>query len=374
MVRKDEFVNSHSYSFLVPCDRRLLVGCLLMVAFAMTGCQSTGSAELNVVNAVDLPLAYRAVDRSAAPPVDLSVLARRSLDSDLIYAGDVLDVTMVTGAETETPEPLTFTVSPRGTIELPLIGDVPVVGKTLTGAQQEIRQAAIERRVYRSPIVSVLLNTRKSDQVRVVGAVKEPGVKDLPRAGSDVLAALTAAGGLTEEAGYVIEVRHPARSADGRVLAASFDGEPPKGDPNAVRIDLVKAMEGDVGDLSLHDGSVVMVKKYIPETVYIHGLVKQAGEYELPKDKPLRVTQAVALASGREIEFADKVHVTRFVENQREPIVIEVSMEEAKSNSAANVVLMAGDVVSVEETPTTFTVDFLRNFFRIGFSSAIPGF
>ena len=106
----------------------------------------------------------------------------------------------------------------------------------------------------------------------------------------------------------------------------------------------------------------------------MNGLVKQAGEYELPRSKPLRVTQAIALAGGREIEFADKVHVQRYLKGRSEPILIEVSLDEAKSNADANLVLMAGDVVSVEETPTTFTVDFLRNFFRIGFSSAIPGF
>ena len=100
----------------------------------------------------------------------------------------------------------------------------------------------------------------------------------------------------------------------------------------------------------------------------------EAGEFELPKGKPLRVDQAIALAQGRSIEFADRVHVTRFVQGREEPIVIDLSMKEAKTNRDSNIVLIAGDVVSVEETPTTFTVDFLRNFFRIGFSSAIPGF
>jgi hypothetical protein len=35
--------------------------------------------------------------------------------------------------------------------------------------------------------------------------------------------------------------------------------------------------------------------------------------------------------------------------------------------------LAPGDVVSVEETPLTFTVGTIQSFVRFGFSSAIPG-
>ena len=341
-----------------------------------------------MIPASELPLQFRAAYRSDKPPIDLSALARRSLNSDLIYPGDVLDVTLVTGAEKETPEPLPYRVTPQGTLDLPLIGEVRVAGQTLTGAEEQIRTQSIERRVYRAPIVSVLMNTRQSDRVLVVGAVKEPKVYELPRAGSDLLAAITAAGGLTEDAGTVIEIRHPMVAEDG-VQPAGYedeltdtDGEIPSdttleataGKSNAVHVDLVEAMAGKAADLGLNDGSVVWVKEHRPETVYVHGLVKKAGEQELPKDQTLNVLQAIAQAEGVAPEFADKVHVTRMIPGQSEPIVIEVSIKEAKSNRDSNVVLMAGDVVSVEPTPTTFTVDFLRNFFRVGLTSAIPGF
>ena len=342
------------------------------------GCRTV--ENVNVISATELPLEYRAEHRTGKPVVDLSVLARRSLDSDLIYPGDVLDVTLVTGAESEPPESLPYRVTPDGTLDLPLVGSVPVVGLTLTGAENAIRKVSVEQRVYRNPSITVLMNARQTDRVLVVGAVKEPKVYELPRAGSDLLAAITAAGGLTEEAGAVIEIRHPKSPGDG-VQQAAFEsvaaGEmPPAGASNSVHVNLDDAMSGNVGelDLGLHDGSVVWVKEHRPETIYVHGLVKQANEFEIPKGKALRVDQAIALAQGRSMEFADTVHVTRFVEGREEPIVIELSMKEAKTNRDENIVLMDRDVVSVEETPTTFTVDFLRNFFRIGFSSAIPGF
>jgi polysaccharide export outer membrane protein len=56
-----------------------------------------------------------------------------------------------------------------------------------------------------------------------------------------------------------------------------------------------------------------------------------------------------------------------------EPIVIQSSVRDAKSNSMANLRLAPGDIVSVEETPTTLVVGTIREFVRFGFTSAIPG-
>lgn len=334
--------------------------------WSSVGCQSTPT-----VLATDLPPSFRAAHRTPKPEIDLSVLARKSINSDLVYPGDELDVLVVSGAEEKQPEPIPCHVSESGEIELPYIGNVSVAGQTLTGVEAQIRRVGIQRQIYRNPVVSAVLRERRTDNVRVLGAVNTPGDYKLPRAGSDLLAAISAAGGLAEKAGTKIEIVHPVVNAEG-VLQVGYDEG--GSTQNAVHVDLLDAMNGHVGDLTLRDGSVVVVKPHAPRTIYVQGLVANDGEFELPKDQPLRVTQAIALAGGREIEFADIVHVTRFVEGREEPIVAEVSLREAKADKDANLVLQPGDVVSVEETPTTFTVDFLRNFFRIGFSSAIPGF
>ena len=147
---------------------------LTLVLSLLSGCNAI-PARVNAIPATQLPLEFRAQQQSIRPPQDLSVLASRSLNSDLIYPGDVLDINLVTGAEEETPEPLPYRVNPDGTVELPLVGSVPVAGLTLKAAEAQIREIALGRRIYRDPLVSVLLNTRQTDRVRVVGAVKEPG-------------------------------------------------------------------------------------------------------------------------------------------------------------------------------------------------------
>ena len=53
------------------------------------------------------------------------------------------------------------------------------------------------------------MQQRQKIVVRVVGAVEKPGVYDLPSAGSDLLSAIVAAGGLADNAGTLVELRHP---------------------------------------------------------------------------------------------------------------------------------------------------------------------
>lgn len=333
------------------------------------GCSTTP----NKIAATELPAHFRASNRHADPEIDLSALARNSVNSDLIYPEDLLSVTIHTGASEEGAEPIQTRVMPSGEIVIQPIGAVQVAGMTLNQAEETIRSAAFERRIYRAPIVTVLIDSRQSDSVRIAGAVNKPGVYQIPRAGNDLLAAIVKAEGLTEDAGTIIEIRHPAKPADG-LTPASFEEIPGESanSGQVVHVDLTEVMSGSNIDLGLRDGSVVSVKQHRPRMVYVQGLVRQAGEYEIPIDRPLRVDQAIALAGGRKLEFADRVHVTRIPEGTDTPLVIEVSLKEAKKNRDANIVLMPDDVVSVEETPTTFSIDFLRNFFRIGISSAIP--
>jgi polysaccharide export outer membrane protein len=263
---------------------------------------------------------------------------------------------------------------------LPLVGAVEVAGVSLTEAEQRIREVSIERQIYQRPHVSVLMLKRRTIAVRVVGAVKTPGVYNLTAAGSDLLAALVAAGGLSDEAGTLIEIRHPnapATSAstagpDG-VALASFS---PQQDlpPRTARIDLGEVARGQwPSDLHVEDGTVVMVMERENRSVSVIGLVRRPDSYELPADETLTLLDALALAGGPTVSVADKVRVIRHPEGAEDPVTIAVSIRRAKRRGKENLVLAPGDVVVVEETATTVVVDTIRGFIRFGFTSAIPG-
>lgn len=91
-------------------------------------------------------------------------------------------------------------VRPDGRITIPLVQDMPAVGKTPTMLQEDIRLQLSQ--YIEEPIVSVIVNQFAgtfSQQVRIVGSTEKPA--SLPyRANMTVLDAMIAVGGLSEYA------------------------------------------------------------------------------------------------------------------------------------------------------------------------------
>ncbi len=89
-------------------------------------------------------------------------------------------------------------VRPDGRLTIPLVQDIPAVGKTSTELQDYI--AGELSKYIEQPIVSVIVNTPEGNftqQVRIIGATGQPA--SLPfRANMTVLDAMIAVGGLNE--------------------------------------------------------------------------------------------------------------------------------------------------------------------------------
>jgi polysaccharide export outer membrane protein len=91
-------------------------------------------------------------------------------------------------------------VRPDGRITIPLITDMPAVGKTPSMLQQDIQLQLSQ--YIQDPLVSVIVNRFAgtfSEQIRIVGATTKPA--SLPyRANMTILDAMIAVGGLSEYA------------------------------------------------------------------------------------------------------------------------------------------------------------------------------
>ncbi len=89
-------------------------------------------------------------------------------------------------------------VRPDGRITIPLVSDLPAVGKTATELQNDIRDVLAQ--YIEQPIVSVIVNESRgtyNQRVRIVGSTEEPA--SLPySANMTVLDAMIAVGGLSE--------------------------------------------------------------------------------------------------------------------------------------------------------------------------------
>lgn len=339
---------------------------LLTAAVWLCGC---GSATFK---AGTLDPKYAADRAAGTRKIDWSNLARNSARSEAIYPGDVLEVTIATGLEEKSPESWPLRVSEAGNIEVPLVGGVHVAGLLLPDAEQLLRRECVTRRLYRDPLVSVLLRKRKTIRVTIVGAVNHPGTYELPAVSGDLLAAVNAAGGLSPKASTIVEIR--SLGDTGAWGGAGGDPRRTVAQAGSVRVDLIAASQGFTPDYRIDDGSVIMVREEEPKTIQVIGLVRKPDQLEIEPGKEVRLLDAIAMAGGLTLELADKVHVIRNLEKADKPVVIQASIREAKRGGAANLLLAAGDVVSVEETPLTFTVSTIQNFVRFGFSAAIPGF
>ena len=352
-----------------------------ILAVAVCGCQSTN------FQAATLPVELRAPPVAGGSQIHLPNLAAAAARSSAISPGDLLDVRIASGLDDDVAKPNVSQVSTNGEIDLPLIGPVAIAGLDSSGASRAIAQAAVDRGVYRRPNVTLEVRERATHEVTVIGAVSEPGVHKLPIGASDVLSAIAAAGGLTEEAGTEVQImRQPPKTilAGGANPALPSDRNAAAGDvqqvaynqayprqalstqPSMQRIDLAMATSRSVDEQQLGDRDVVMVSPRKKRVIHVTGLVQTPDQFELPTDQDIRVLDAIAMAGGRSSPVADKTYVIRQTsQGQEKPAVIEVSISKAKKNGSENLILAPGDLVSVESTVTTTVVDVVESFFRV---------
>jgi polysaccharide export outer membrane protein len=346
-----------------PSTRRRLLLLAVGACMVITGCRA--ASPFYKPTSLPAQLHAQAVTNSAE--LDLSRLAQSSIPNDLIARGDVVEVNVAAGFGSDEQLKATARVSERGEILLPHVGLIRIEGMKLPVAEAAIATACIQQQVFRSPQVTVVLDAPKVNRVTVVGAVKEQGVYELRSGGSDLLAAITAAGGLEKEAGTVVEIRHPgtAKAIDNPAIAGQIDGNQTVGHQLEVesvgarnyKVDLA-SMSSDLSTQGqLEDGTVVMIQRRDPVPVEILGLVKKPDRYEIPAGKNMRLLAAISAAGGLSNPVADKVFVIRKRTDEMEPSVIQVSLREAKRNGIDNILLEPGDTVSVEQTPGTVMYD-----------------
>jgi len=331
-----------------------------MIVIALCACGLSGCRSFDY-RVADLPQEFQARKRYSANSLELARLSQVNVRNDVAQPGDVIGVQIATGIEDREPPTWNLRVTQAGAVEVPLVGEVQVGNLSLTEADRVIRQASMERGVYRNPKVSVAMKQQHTVKVTVMGAVKRPGVYELPSQGSDMVAALAAAGWMTDKADTMVEIRRPTTTS-GIEQASYYEGGQPGSTTN---VDLVQASQGMTMDLSLNDGATVMVRERPPESFSVVGLVRRPGQLTMPPDQDVRLLDAIAMAGGLTTEIVDSVRVIRLNTEGGPPVVIKASYDGAKSDPEYNIRLAPGDVVSIDETPMTYTLDAIRTFIRL---------
>lgn len=333
---------------------------LLLLLLAIMPC---AGCHQNMYRPNTLPLEMRASPIFSANRLDMAKLDSGTVRVNTVYPGDVLRVSILTGADSRNEPDWRIRVDESGTLELPEVGPVQVANLDIGQAENMIEMASRERGVYLHPVATVTIDERRTYQVTVDGAVAKPGTYELPYGNCDLAAALAAAGGLTEEAGKTVNIRNQGGDTFSvanqtprvndpypfeRTSHTVADSEP----TTEQQIDL-EALSAN-GDFRLADGALVTVGKREMPAVSVVGLVRRTGHVEIPPGAEFRLLDAIAYSGGITSELADKVQITRKHPSSDEYVVIRASIGQAKRDLEWNIPLAPGDIVSVEDTPTTF--------------------
>lgn len=116
------------------------------------------------------------------PPIEVTTLG----------VGDVFELRIVG----EEKLPVSFTVAPDGTVDLPYIKRVQVAGLEPQELSALIRKKLVEREVLADPSVSVSMKEYNSKRIEVIGEVMKPGSLPLVP-GMTLLRAISIVGGFT---------------------------------------------------------------------------------------------------------------------------------------------------------------------------------
>jgi polysaccharide export outer membrane protein len=369
-------VNAHERRTIMAtttvCPTRGASLCLAILAGAMAamacGCRTATYQASALPPELVAPGPARTIATTATP------FAAAPLNQDIIYVGDTLRVLVESGDGSDKPAPSDVLVDRNGVGMIPLVGPVGLAGLTLSDASRAIQQASVERDVFRAPAVQVSFGHRRMHGVTVTGAVNRPGEVKLTAGSSNLSAALAAAGGVSPKATSVIEIRRPthalAQAPGGPIALASY--RPGFGAPQqVVHVDIDDMAANPMINPYLDDGTIVHVIEEPPQHITVMGLTGNRT-MTLPNNREYRLLDALADAGGLTYSewISDKVSVIRKVPGTDETVVIRASVRKAKEERAENLMLAAGDVVSVEETPLTFTIGTFGRLLGVGVTAA----
>jgi polysaccharide export outer membrane protein len=233
----------------------------------------------NVPNPRTAPQVWSQGEATAAQPIP-DANGRAGVAMALpIAAGDFLEVSEFHLQEFHSQ----VRVAEDGTVELPLVGQVPVRGMSEQGAARAIEKALLEKGMLVHPQVTVLVTNAAGQDVSVMGEVARPGVYAYA-VHHRLLDLVASAQGLTPNAGRLVQVFHRDDPRTPHPVVLEPAGA-------------VSAADAKVDhDPELEPGDTVLVSR--AGLVYVIGDVVRPGGFAVDPVQGLTVVQALSLAWG----------------------------------------------------------------------------
>lgn len=236
--------------------------------------------------------------------------------------GDIVDVSMFGDVNATYSLPVT----PEGTVVIPAIGVVRVLGLDLDEAQGRARAAVA--RLYRNVDVSLSLAHVRTFKVYLLGDVANPGMR--------------LASSVTRVSELVPSPRG-SRAMPRNILLRRVEGD-------SLRLDLASFfLSGDLRSNPTVRAGDVLVMPAVDETVEAFGRLFYPGPYQYRRGESLAEFLAIVNGgAGFPSNAADSVRVTRFVTPQQRQFMT-LSREEAMGARGRALILQPSDAIFVAE-------------------------
>lgn len=237
----------------------------------------------------------------------------------LLGAGDLVQITIFEAKELNTEA----RVSSRGFITLPLLGQITVKGLSAREAEMEIENQ-YRQKFIKDPHVSIFIKEHFSQRVTLVGQVAKPGTVDY-HSKQRLLDVLALAGGLTDKAGGMVEVRR-------------------EGTQESFLIDIDKLIKEGQAQLNIeiNGGDVIFVAE--AGTFFVDGAVRRPGSYQI---KQHMVLQEALLMAGGFVGSANKEKITLVRRSSDDQQTI-IELDLVNNPEAKNIALKDRDVLIAE--------------------------
>jgi polysaccharide biosynthesis/export protein len=262
--------------------------------------------------------------------------------------GDVLDIAVFEVDELSKPA----TVGPRGSLVLPLLGEIPVEG--LTAPEIALRlETLYGESLLRDPQISVAVKAYRSQPVSIFGAVERPGIYQL-QGRRRLLEVLAMAGGLAKDTGDEIRITRQGSAAPSEQAgpaAASPGAEPERSVPSQREITVsVRGLLAGPSEARdnpwIEPYDVVRVAK--TGLVYVLGAVTRPGGYPIEQES-MTVLRAISLAQGLDAGAApQKARLIRQQGADRREIAVAIN--DILRGEAADAPLENNDILFVPDS------------------------
>jgi polysaccharide export outer membrane protein len=323
---------------------------LLLLCFCAIGC---GAASID--SSAELRAFEKAGPVRPVANVDELLKAKIPAGPYRVVADDVLELHMPIITQALFDENITDTkpvlcrVDKTGDINLPIVGKITVIWKTLGEIEAAVVEAYYPKYVKRIPSVTAKVSDYHTVRVSVVGVVEYPGIYDLRSNERSLVAALMKAGGIIPEGAGAIKI-HTADPSD-----------------NSEPIFLpIKGLNIPFTDVKLKGGETIEVREIAQANFTVVGLVNDPGVFPYPPGIRYTLAQALAIAGG-----LDAVGDPQYAKVVRQDasgklVVVPFKIGGSGLTDSASIVLRPGDVIAIERTARTETRRILVEVLNVG--------